>query len=73
VKKTTAKKAKSKIPRVGAKAASDAHAKLEAMSLAERIAAVAIDVASKRDEYRSIDRHELAGLLGVDARCLTKR
>jgi hypothetical protein len=42
------------------------HARLQAMSLAERIAAVAMDVESKRDEYRSIDPHELAELLGID-------
>jgi hypothetical protein len=36
------------------------------MSLAERIAAVAADVDSKRDEYRSIDSHELASLLGIE-------
>jgi hypothetical protein len=50
----------------GTKTMSDTQAKLEDMSLAECIAAVAEDVASKRDEYRSIDPHELAGLLGID-------
>ena len=68
--KPTAKRAKSTVRIADPKAVSDAHAKLEAMTLTERIAAVAADVASKRDEYRSIDRHELASLLGVgDARC----
>ena len=43
----------------------DAQAKLEEMSLDERIAAVAADVASKRDEYRSIKSYELAELLGI--------
>jgi hypothetical protein len=42
-----------------------AQSKLEEMSLPKRIAAVAADVDSKRDEYRSIDRHELASLLGI--------
>jgi hypothetical protein len=37
-----------------------AHAHLEAMPLAERVAAVAADVVSKQDEYRSINSHELA-------------
>ena len=46
---------------------SDTQDKLEDMSLAECIAAVAEDVASKRDEYRSIDPHELARLLGINA------
>ena len=32
----------------------------------KRIAAVAVDVRSKRDEYRLIDPHELAWLLGID-------
>lgn len=41
------KKAKSKVKSV------TPHAKLEAMPLAKRIAAVAADVDSKRDEYRS--------------------
>ncbi len=44
---------------------SDAQARLEDMSLAERIAAVAADIESKRDEYRSIDPYELAELLGI--------
>jgi hypothetical protein len=35
----------------GTKAVSDGQAKLEDMSLAECIAAVAVDIASKRDEY----------------------
>ena len=43
----------------------DAQLKLQEMSLAKRIAAVAADVDSKRDEYRSIDSHELATLLGI--------
>ena len=38
--------------------------KLEDMPLADRIAAVAADVDSKRDEFRSIDAHELASFLG---------
>ena len=46
-------------------APNSAHAKLEMMPLAERIAAVAADVDTKRDEYRSIDSHELASLLGI--------
>ena len=40
--------------------------KLENMPLADRIVAVAADVDSKRDEFRSIDAHELASLLGID-------
>jgi len=40
--------------------------KLEAMPLADRIAAVAADVDSKQDEFRSIDAHELASLLGIE-------
>jgi len=44
---------------------SDAQAKLEDMSLDECIAAVAVDVASKRDEYRSIEPYQLAELLGI--------
>jgi hypothetical protein len=40
--------------------------KLRKMPLAERIAAVAADLKSKRDEYRTIDAHELASLLGID-------
>jgi hypothetical protein len=40
--------------------------KLEAMPLANRIAAVATDVDSKQDEFRSIDAHELASLLGIE-------
>jgi hypothetical protein len=43
----------------------DPKAKLEEISLAECIAAVAADVASKRDEYRSIDPYDLAYLLGI--------
>jgi hypothetical protein len=39
--------------------------KLEDMPLADRIAAVAADVDSKWDEFRSIDTHELASLLGI--------
>jgi hypothetical protein len=39
--------------------------KLEDMPLADRIAAVAADVDSKQDEFRSIDAHELASLLGI--------
>jgi hypothetical protein len=35
------------------------------MPLAKRIAAIAADVETKRDEYQSIDSHELANLLGV--------
>jgi len=46
-------------------AGSDPRAKLEAMALAERVAAVAVDVDSKRDEYRSIDAHDLALLLDI--------
>ena len=46
-----------------------AQLKLQEMSLAKRIAAVAADVNSKTREYRSIDSHELAALLGIgDAR-----
>jgi len=48
------------------KLVTDAQANLEDMSLAECIAAVAVDVASKRDEYRSIDPDDLAGFLGID-------
>jgi hypothetical protein len=40
--------------------------KLQDMPLADCIAAVVTDVNSKRDEYRSIDGHELASLLGID-------
>src|SRR5262249_25561285 len=40
--------------------------RLEAMTLTKRIAAVAMDVGSKRDEYRLIDPHGLASLLGID-------
>src|SRR5262245_60528281 len=40
--------------------------KLEGAPLADRIAAVAADVESKQDEFRSIDAHELASLLGID-------
>jgi hypothetical protein len=64
-KRTTAKNAMSKVRRVDTRAASDAPAKLETLSLAKRIAAVAADVASKRDEYREIDPHELALLLDI--------
>jgi len=54
---------KTKLPRTsGEFVVTDTQARLEAMSLAECIAAVAVDVASKRDEYRSIDPHELAAL-----------
>jgi hypothetical protein len=53
------KKTKSSVRRAGTKAASDAHAELEAMSLDGRIAAVAADVRSKRDEYGyALHRHE---------------
>lgn len=61
-KRTAAKKSKSKL-RMGTKAIAAARAKLEAMPLADRIAAVADDVKSKRDEYRSINSHDLASLL----------
>jgi hypothetical protein len=44
----------------------DPLAKLKAMDIRGRIAAVADDVNSKRDEYRSIEPYELAGLLGID-------
>jgi hypothetical protein len=57
----------SKVRHVNEKAASDAYAKLEAMSLDERIAAVAADVHSKRDEYRSIESRQLVLLLDIDA------
>jgi hypothetical protein len=40
--------------------------KLKDMRLADRIAAVAADVDSKQDEFRSIDAHELANLLGIE-------
>jgi hypothetical protein len=40
--------------------------RLEDMPLADHIAAVAADVDSKRDEFRLIDAHELASLLGID-------
>jgi hypothetical protein len=40
--------------------------KLGNMALADRITAVAADVDSKRDEFRSIGGHELASLLGID-------
>jgi len=40
--------------------------KLEDLSVADCAAAVAADVDSKRDEFRSIDSHELASLLGID-------
>ena len=40
--------------------------KLQDMPLADRIAAVAADVDSKQDEFRSIDAHELASLLGIE-------
>lgn len=43
-----------------------ARATLEAMSVDSRIAAVAADVASKRDEYREIECFDLASLLGID-------
>jgi hypothetical protein len=70
-KRTPAKKSKSKVRRVGTEVVTDAHAKLEAMSAdgdatSECIAAVAVDVASKRDEYRSIGPYDLAELLGID-------
>ena len=65
-KRTPAKKSKFKVQRVGTDAASDPHARLEAMTLTKRIAAVTVDVGSKRDEYRLIDPHELAWLLGID-------
>jgi hypothetical protein len=65
-KRTLVKNSKSKVRRVGRpKVVIDARAKLEALSLAERIAAVEVDVASKRDEYRSIEPHELALLLDI--------
>jgi hypothetical protein len=51
-KRTTAKNAMSKIRRVDTRAVSDAHAKLEALSLAERIAAVAADVPVANDSER---------------------
>ena len=66
-KRRPTKKTKSKVRRANTKLVTDAHVQLEVMSLDERIAAVADDVASKRDEYRSINPHELASLLGVDA------
>jgi hypothetical protein len=65
-KRTPSTKSKSKLQRVRTEVGSDRHAKLETMTLAKRIAAVAVDVASKRDEYRSIDPHDLAWLLGID-------
>ena len=40
-------------------------AKLEAMHVDERVAAVAEDLESRRDEYRSIEPYVLADLLGV--------
>jgi hypothetical protein len=64
-KHTTVGWTKSKVRRTGTKAANDAHVKLEGMDLDHRIAAVAADVKSKRDEYRSIEPYELASLLGV--------
>ena len=66
VKRTPSTKSRSKLQRVGREVGSDRYARLEAMTLAKRIAAVAVDVASKRDEYRSIDPHDLAWLLGID-------
>jgi hypothetical protein len=42
-----------------------ARAKLEAMPLNDRIAAVAADVESKRDEYRNMEPEDLVDLLGV--------
>jgi hypothetical protein len=60
------KKSKFELQRVGTEVASDLHARLEAMTLAKRIAALAVDVESKRDEYRLIDPHEPASLLGID-------
>jgi hypothetical protein len=44
---------------------SDPLQKLLSMPLAERIAAVAEDVRTRRDEFRQIDPHELADALGV--------
>ena len=40
--------------------------KLQDMPLADRIAAVAADVDSKQNEFRSIDAEELASLLGIE-------
>ena len=65
-KRTPAKKSKFKVQRVGTEVASEPHARLEAMTLTKRITEVAVDVGSKRDEYRLIDPHELAWLLGID-------
>ena len=45
--------------------AADAVSKLLSMSLPERIAAVAQDVQTRRDEYRQIKPHELAEILDV--------
>jgi hypothetical protein len=44
----------------------DPLSKLKAMDIRGRIVAVADDVDSKRDEYRSIEAYELASLLGID-------
>ena len=65
-KRPLAKKSKFKFQRASTEVASDLHARLEAMTFSKRIAAVAVDVISKRDEYRLIDPHELAWLLGID-------
>jgi hypothetical protein len=64
-KASDSKKAKSKIQRAGTKAVGDAQAKLEAKSPDERIATLAADVQSKRDD-RSIESRRLALLLGID-------
>jgi hypothetical protein len=64
-KRTSMKKSKLEVQRVGTEVASDPHARLEAMTLAKR-SAFAVDVGSRRDEYRLIDPHELARLLGID-------
>ena len=45
---------------------SDPLRKLLAMPIAERIAAIARDVRTKRDEFRNVNPHELADALGVD-------
>ncbi len=65
MKHPSAKVRKSKVRRVTTKPVTDPRSQLEAMPLVERIAAVAADVHSKRDKYRSIESHELALLLGI--------
>ena len=45
----------------------DPYAELRKLSLTERISAIAEDVSSGRDRFRSDDTHGLAELLGVDA------